>query len=270
MSATLKQRADAAEAIIVDAGELALNYFRSVRDLTIESKGLQDRVSEADRNVERLIRDALLAQFPQDGFFGEESGSSDSLEDNEYVWVVDPIDGTDCFVHGIPVWCISIGLVRGNSIEAGLILNPNANELFRAVRGQGATCNGSPIKVSDADSITAGMVGVGFSHRLDPQITLDALGALCAAGGIFQRNGSAALTLAYVASGRYLGFFEAHINSWDVLAGLALVLEAGGWSNQFLSEESLLRGNFVVTGAPGIEAELREICAPILSLDLLP
>jgi myo-inositol-1(or 4)-monophosphatase len=270
MSSALLQRADAAERIIREAGELALKYFRSVHDLTIESKGLQDRVTEADRNVEKLIRDALLGSFPQDGFLGEESGATASLDENEYVWVIDPIDGTDCFVHGIPVWCISVALVRGNNIEAGLIFNPNADELFRAVRGQGATCNGTSIKVSGADSITAGMIGVGFSHRVNPEITLGALGALCAAGGIFQRNGSAALTLAYVASGRYLGFFEGHINSWDVLAGLALVHEAGGWSNPFLSNESLRRGNFVVTGAPGIEAELREICASILSLDSLP
>ena len=270
MNATLEQRADAAQAIILDAGKMALAYFRSVKDLTIESKGLQDRVSEADRNVERLIRDALLAQFPQDGFIGEETGVSDKLEDDAYVWVIDPIDGTDCFVHGIPVWCISVALVRGNSIEAGLILNPNANELFRAVRGQGASCNGLPIQVSDATSITAGMLGVGFSYRVDPRITLDTLGALCAAGGIFQRNGSAALTLAYVASGRYLGFCESHINAWDVLAGLALVREAGGWCTPFLSGDGLHRGNLVIAGAPGIEAELRDICAPILSQELLP
>lgn len=268
MNSECVQRADAAERIVREAGKLALKYYRSVNDLTIESKGLQDRVTEADRNVEQLIRDALLERFPQDGFLGEESGATASIDDDEFVWVVDPIDGTDCFVHGIPVWCLSVALVRGNNIEAGLIYNPNSDELFRAVRGQGATCNGSPIRVSDADSITAGMVGVGFSHRINPEITLGALGALCAAGGIFHRNGSAALTLAYVASGRYLGFFEGHINSWDVLAGLALVYEAGGWSNPFLSNGSLRHGNFVVTGAPGIETELREICASILNLDL--
>ncbi|MCP4979516.1 MAG: inositol monophosphatase [Gammaproteobacteria bacterium] len=267
MNKELVQRADVAERIIREAGELALNYFDSVSELTIESKGLQDRVSEADRNVEKFIRDGLLGCFPQDGFLGEESGATANLDDDEFIWVIDPIDGTDCFVHGIPVWCLSVALVRGNSIEAGLIFNPNANELFRAVRGQGATCNGSPIKVSGADSITAGMIGVGFSHRVNPKITLVALDALCAAGGIFQRNGSAALTLAYVASGRYLGFFEGHINSWDVLAGLALVYESGGWSNPFLSSESLRRGNLVVAGAPGIETELREICGSILSQD---
>ena len=122
MNSELVQRADAAERIIREAGELALKYFRSVSDLTIESKGLQDRVTEADRNVEQLIRDALLGRFPQDGFLGEESGATASLDDDEYVWVIDPIDGTDCFVHGIPVWSLSVALVRGSWRYAGQTL----------------------------------------------------------------------------------------------------------------------------------------------------
>lgn len=264
MNNELKQRADAAEAVIRKAGEMALGYFRSFENLTIESKGLQDRVSEADRNVEQLIRDTLLDSFPGDGFLGEESGSSGAFKDDEYVWVIDPIDGTDCFVQGIPVWSISIALVRGDRIEAGLVLNPNAQELFRAVRGQGATCNGVPISVNPAKSVAEGITGMGFSHRRKPGPSLAALTALLDAGGIFQRNGSAALTLAYVAGGRYIGFFEAHINSWDVLAGLLLVQEAGGWCSPFLENDGLRSGNPVAAGAPGIKTELTNICRPVL------
>lgn len=264
MNDEIRQRARAAAAIIREAGDMALSYFGSLQDLTVESKGLQDRVSEADRNVEELIRDALLQEFPGDGFLGEETGVSDQLDNREYIWVNDPIDGTDNFVHGIPVWCISIALLHSGEVQAGLILNPNANELFVAVRGQGATCNGQPIRVSDADSVTGGVTGMGHSHRRPPEATLESISALIKAGGLFQRNGSAALTMAYVAAGRYLGFFEAHINSWDVLAGLLLVQEAGGWSTDFLADDGLLRGNALIAGAPGIEAELREICAPIL------
>ena len=142
---------------------------------------------------------------------------------------------------------------------------PNAGELFRAVRGHGATLNGSAIGVSNANSVTEGIIGFGFSHRVKPASTLLSLESLIGAGGMFQRNGSGALTLAYVACGRYVGFFEAHINSWDVLAGLALVYEAGGWSTPFLSNDGLRKGNSLVTGAPGIESELREICSSILS-----
>ena len=108
-------------------------------------------------------------------------------------------------------------------------------------------------------------MGIGFSHRVPPAGPLAAVDALLKAGGMFQRNGSAALTLAYVAAGRYIGFFEGHINAWDVLAGLLLVTEAGGWSNDFLSNDGFRKGNAVVAGAPGIEAELKQICAPMLN-----
>ncbi len=265
MNDALQQRADAAEAIIRDAGKLALHYFHSLDSLITESKGLQDRVSEADREVEKLIRTGLLEQFPQDGFLGEESGIAGSLDDNEYIWVIDPIDGTDCFVSGIPVWSISIALVRNGEIQAGLVANPNADELFVAVRGHGASYNGEPIKVNPAQSVRDGVMGIGFSHRVPPAGPLASVEALLKAGGMFQRNGSAALTLAYVAAGRYIGFFEAHINAWDVLAGILLVSEAGGWSNHFLSNHGLTKGNAIVAGAPGIEAELKQICAPILN-----
>lgn len=265
MSGELEKRVGAAEEIIIEAGELAMRYFASPGELTVESKGVQDRVSEADRNVEQLIRDALLQGFPQDGFLGEEGGASETLDDCDFIWVNDPIDGTDNFVHGIPVWCISIALVSAGEIQAGLILNPNAGELFVAVRGQGASCNGAPIRVSNAEALTGGVTSMGFSHRRPAQVTLQALDKLCRAGGVFQRNGSAALSLAYVASGRYIGFFEAHINSWDVLAGLLLVHEAGGWSNDFLLNDGLHTGNPVVCGGPGIETELRAVCGSILT-----
>ncbi len=267
MTAEILQRAQKAEQVIREAGDLALSYFGALKDLTIESKGMQDRVTEADRDVEFLIRNHLLQAFPPDGFLGEESGASDELETCEYVWVNDPIDGTDNFVHGIPVWCISIALVADQQVQAGLVFNPNADELFVAVRGRGATCCGESIRTSGEHALTGGVTAIGFSHRRPPQTSLAALSDLCAAGGIFQRNGSAALSLAYVAAGRYLGFFEAHINSWDVLAGLLLVQEAGGWCTDFLANDGLHVGNHVAAGGSGIEIELRRICAPILEQD---
>ena len=264
MNSELDKRVEQAELIIRKAGDLALSYFRSVKTLKVESKGLQDRVSKADREVEQLIRESLLALFPLDGFVGEESGVSGSFGDDQFVWVVDPIDGTDCFVHAIPVWCISIALIQGSDIKAGFVFDPNSAELFSACRDQGAICNGEPIFASQAKSITEGIVAIGFSHRVKPDSTLKSLTALLNAGGVFQRNGSAALSLAYVASGRYLGFFETHINSWDVLAGLALAREAGALSNDFLENNGLLEGNPVITAAAGIDGELREICKILL------
>lgn len=265
MNAEVENRVDAADAIIRRGGKLALDYFRAPDRLQVEHKGPQDRVSEADREVERLIRDELDRRFPRDRFLGEETGLVEPSDASGFTWVVDPIDGTDCFVHAIPVWSVSIALLRGEEIAAGLVFDPCADELFRAARGDGARLNGAPVRASDARSIDAGVVGVGFSHRVDPAPTFAALAALASAGGLFQRNGSAALTLAYVAAGRYLGFFEAHINSWDVLAGLALVAEAGGRCSPFLDDDGLHRGNPVVAAAPGVAAELERICAPLLN-----
>ena len=265
MTDTIEQRYRAAQTIIRDAGRLALDYYRDVATLEIESKGVQDRVSEADRSVEQLIRESLAAQFPEDAFLGEESGYSGTSA--RFTWVVDPIDGTDCFVHEIPDWCISIALVQDGEEVVGCVFCPPSGELFHARRGGGAYCNDQPIRVNAATSLADGLVGIGFSYRVDPAITLQCLRRLFAENGVFQRNGSAALSIAYVASGRYLGFLEAHINSWDVLAGIVLVREAGGFCNGFLDNDGLYRGNPVVTGAPGVEQALRDIATEMLASD---
>ena len=263
MKAELSHRNEKAKAVIIEAGKLAMSYFKTLDTLEIESKGVQDRVTEADRNVEKRIYEQLIAHFPEDGFLGEESGSHGQMGDEQFIWVVDPIDGTDCFVHGIPTWCISIGLVYGNQPVAGYIFHPSGNELFHACHGEGAFCNDIPIHTSDKKSMTDGLLGIGFSHRRDPSLTLEVLQRLLTAKGIFQRNGSAALTLAYVAAGRYLGFVESHINSWDVLAGLVIVREAGGFYSDFFAGDGLLKGNPIVAGATGIKEELMEIVQPI-------
>ena len=265
MHTALDVRMAAATTVIRAAGELAMSCFQSFSTLTVERKGVQDIVSEADRRVEKLVRARLLAQFPEDGFLGEESGGGESLGASEYAWIVDPIDGTDCFLRGIGVWCVSIALVRGAEIEFGFVFDPNAGEMFSARRNAGATCNTAPINASTAVSLSEGIVGIGFSHRVTAAPTLAVLSNLLAANGMYQRNGSGALMLAYVASGRYLGYFEAHINSWDCLAGILLVREAGGWTSDFLAGDGLTRGNSLIASAPGTMREMRAICAPAIA-----
>ena len=255
------ERIDQAESIIRDAGSLALDFFGRQAELHIERKGLQDTVSQADRAVETLIRQRLASCFAEDTFLGEESGNSGAREACGFTWVVDPIDGTDCFINGIRAWCVSIALVGQGEVQGGVIYDPNAQELYKAVAGHGASLNGKPIHVSTADDLALGIVGVGFSHRVKPAPTLDILGKLLGAGGMYQRNGSGALMLAYVAAGRYLGYYEAHINSWDALAGVALVREAGGWTNDFLADDGLQKGSVVLASAPGVAAGLRSMCS---------
>ena len=250
----------AAQAVVRDAGRLALDCFRRPDQLTVERKGPQDPVTNADRRVEALIRGEIAARFPSDGFLGEESGANAAFQTSPHVWVADPIDGTDCFVNGIPAWCVSVALVVEGEIEAGVIYDPNADEMFAAARGRGATLNGVPVRTSGAKDLSLGPVGVGFSQRVSSGPTLEVLGKLLKAGGMFQRNGSGALSLAYAAAGRYLGYYEAHINAWDAAAGIALVREAGGWTNDFLANDCLAKGNAVLACAPGVARQLREIC----------
>ena len=256
----MRDRRVAAEQIAREAGALALASFRDLPALAIETKGPQDVVSRADREVEDLIRERLLAQFPDDGILGEERGLTTGAAAETGIWVVDPIDGTASFVAAIPAWCISIAYVVGREIELGVIYDPCHDEIFVAQRGAGATLNGQPIGVSAVASLADGVVGVGYSGRTTPAPVLDFMAPLLAAGGMYFRNGSGALMIAYVAAGRLIGYYEAHINSWDCLAAIALVREAGGWASDFLAGDGLMKGNHIIAAAPGVAADIRR-CA---------
>ena len=258
------RRLRAAERIAREAGARALELQRRRDTLAVATKthGVYDIATEADRAVEALVRERLLAEFPRDGFLGEESAATPTPGDGARTWVVDPIDGTDCFVAGIPAWCVSIALAGEGTVELGVVYDPVHDELFAARAGAAATLNGAAIAVSAARSLAEGVVGVGINHRVAAQHTLDVMGRLLAAGGMYQRNGSGALMLCYVACGRLLGYYEHHINAWDALAGIALVRAAGGWCSDFLAGDGLRRGNELLACAPQLAEPLRALCAP--------
>ncbi len=255
----ISERFSAAQAIVREAGDLAMGYFRDRDSLTVESKGPQDVVSEADRAVEAMILDRIAARFPADSALGEETGGPRSWDGATPLWVVDPIDGTACFVNGIPVWCVSIALVAGSEIEIGVVYDPNAGELFAARRGHGALLNGISMRPSTAASFAEGIVGVGYSPRRPASAVVQAIAQLLAEGGMYQCNGSGALMLAYVAAGRLIGYYEAHINSWDCLAALAMIREVDGWTNDFLAGDGLTRGNAVAAAAPGLAEAMQRL-----------
>lgn len=255
----LDARFFAAQAVARDGGRLALRHFRNRDPLTVEMKGAQDMASEADREVEALVRGRLSRLFPDDGFLGEEGGASEGLVGTPGIWVVDPIDGTAGFVVGIPVWCVSIAFVAGDEIEIGVVYDPNADEMFSTRRGRGASLDGAPIRASTAMSLGEGTVGIGYSPRTGPRPAVAAIERLLDAGGMYQCNGSCALALAYVAGGRLIGYYEAHTFSWDCLAGIALVRETGGWTNDFLAGDGLMRGNPIIVAAPGLEDAMKSV-----------
>ena len=244
------------------AGELALGYFNNLGSLTIQSKGVQDMASEADVNTEVLIREAVAAAYPDDEFLGEESNESFSPDPEKGTWIIDPIDGTQPFVNGIRSWCISIAFYEDNEVKVGVVFDPTSNELFAARSGGGATLNGKPIRVSGATSLGDGLVSVGYSNRVTPEDTLGPLERLMRSNGMYHRSGSGALSLAYVAAGRLIGYFEPHMNSWDFAAGAMLINEAGGRTNDCLPNQKVMMvGGPIIAATDGVFDELMQVIA---------
>jgi myo-inositol-1(or 4)-monophosphatase len=205
----LSHRYDTARQLVHSAGELAGEYFARVADLQVHSKGAQDMVTEADLEVELLLKRELKTRFPDDAFLGEETGASD-LEDAKGIWVVDPIDGTQPFVSGMVAWCVSLAYVRDGILEFGLVCNPPLGELFEGGRGAPATLNGRPISPHPGRAMSDGIVGVGYSPRIGAADIVPVMDRLLRQGGMYFRNGSGALSLCYVACGRLLGYIEPH------------------------------------------------------------
>jgi myo-inositol-1(or 4)-monophosphatase len=231
-------------------GQMALDYFRQWDRLTIDVKGHQDFVSEADRNVELAVRAALTEAFPDDGIVGEEgaptSGSSG------YTWVIDPIDGTTNFINGIPQWCIILACVYQGQTVIGVVHDPVHDELHHATIGGGAFCNDKPIRCSAKTSLRDGSLGVGFSGRTQAGGIKALVNLATDAGTVFWRNGSGGLSLAYVATGRILGYVEEHMNAWDFLAGHLIVSEAGGRVEPVNADDAIVNGGRVVVAGEAV------------------
>ncbi len=243
MTEGLAARVAAAEEMIAEASERAMAFFERRSDLSVACKtDPQDLVSEADRDVEALIRDSLAHRFPGDGFLGEELGLSQG--DSRWIWIVDPIDGTASFLHGLQGWSISVALCHDGQTLAGWVAHPCSGTLYSARRGRGAWQGDTRITVSKGRSLAEGLIAMG-SGAPDPIAGM--VRDLLSSGGSFQRNGSAALSLAHVAAGHYLGFVEPALAPWDCAAGLLLVAEAGGWH----APHPMNRSAPVIAGAPG-------------------
>lgn len=248
----LETRFLAACAIAREAGDLARRLFETRDTGTYRLKGPQDLLTEADTAVERLVKDRIAEAFPGDTCVGEEGGGDYSAQ----VWVIDPIDGTANFARGVPHFCVSIAFVCDGRPEIGAIAAPMYGELFAARRGAGATVNGKPLKVSATTDIREAMIEIGWSSRRPMAEHLALVQRITATGAGFRRGGSGALGLAYVAAGRSDGYAEIHMHPWDVLAGLVMVEEAGGWGLDFLAKDGLRQGNAVLMGTPALAPAL--------------
>ena len=246
----LEHRLRVAEAVAREAGVLMRRRFldRSGAGTAFTFKGHQDYLTQTDSEVERLVRKRLNSAFPGDTVIGEEDGGGAS----ERTWVVDPIDGTANFARGVPHFCISIGLISDGEAVIGVIYAPMLDELYVAATGHGATLNGETMRVSTTDRADRARIEIGWSPRRPFEEHIVLVRRAFELGFGIQHGGSGSLGIAYVAAGRSDAFYEVHINSWDVLAGLVLVREAGGRVSDFLAGDGLTKGNAILVATPGI------------------
>jgi myo-inositol-1(or 4)-monophosphatase len=211
-----------------DAGRLLAERFG--RTLHITNKGELDLVTESDLASERLIIERIKTYHPRHAILAEESGASDpGAGQDEWRWIIDPLDGTTNYAHGYPCFCVSIGLEYQGRMEVGVVYDPMRDELFSAERGQGASLNGRRMSVSPVDSLASALLCTGFPYdvRERSEFARHFANFIMNAQGV-RRDGAAALDLAYVACGRFDGFWEEGLKPWDVAAGSLLVEEAGG------------------------------------------
>lgn len=234
----------------------AANFDRA----KVEVKGVHNLVSYVDQEAEKQLVAGLRALLPEAGFVTEE-GTAEASETAEYRWVIDPLDGTTNFVHGLPCFAVSVALVRGPEPVAGVVYEVSRDELFRAAQGHGAFLNDRPLRVSAAPDLDHALLATGFPYTEFNQMTpyLRILEAFMRCTQGVRRWGSAATDLAYVAAGRFEGFFEFNLNPWDVAAGVLLVREAGGRVTQFLAEGDPVFGREVVASNGRVHAEMQAV-----------
>jgi myo-inositol-1(or 4)-monophosphatase len=221
----LTRELEVAVAAAEAAGEVLRNGFG--RQHHIEYKGEADLVTEADQEAEREIGQILWKAFPDHGMLTEESGETEGQGDVR--WIVDPLDGTTNYAHGVPFFCTSIALERAGEVVVGVVHDPMAKETFAAERGGGATLNGDPLEVSSTEEPARALLGTSFADRPEELETgLDLFGSFAGLVRGMRRLGSGALDLCYVAAGRLDGCYEQGFSAWDVAAGVLIVEEAGG------------------------------------------
>jgi myo-inositol-1(or 4)-monophosphatase len=240
------------------AGNIILRYMNRLEGLAVVEKQRMDFASEVDRLAEAEIVKELRRAYPTHAILGEESGK---IGKGPLTWVIDPLDGTHNYLRGIPHFCVSIALVEKGEPVYGVVFDPLRDELFTASKGDGAYLNDRRIRVGKREGLSGALIATGYPYRarnhLEPQLAMTA--ALLAEAEDIRRMGSAALDLAYVASGRVDGFFEPALNIWDIAAGALLVREAGGIYGDFAGREGLPESGNIIAGNISVANAMTEV-----------
>ncbi|WMN58335.1 inositol-1-monophosphatase [Pseudoalteromonas xiamenensis] len=253
-----------------NAGKVILRACEDLSKVEASQKGSNDFVTNVDKDAEAVIRETILKAYPNHSIVGEELGQIEGT-DADYLWVIDPLDGTTNFIKGIPHFAVSIALKVKGRVEQAVVYDPVRSELFTASRGQGAQLNSKRLRVTNANDLSGTVLATGFpfknKHHMDAY--LDAFKALFVHTADIRRAGSAALDMAYVAAGRVDGFYEIGLKPWDTAAGELLVKEAGGMITDFAGGANYNRSGNIICGAPKLcQAIVKEI-RPVLTESLL-
>ncbi|QIA21376.1 inositol monophosphatase family protein [Mesorhizobium sp. AA22] len=247
------------------AGRSLSRDFGEVQNLQVSMKGPGDYVSQADRKAEDILFTELSKARPGYAFLMEERGLIEG-DDGQHRWIVDPLDGTTNFLHGIPLFAISIALERQGQIVAGVVYNPAMDELYTAERGGGAFMNDRRLRVAGRTKLIDAVIGCGVPHLGRGQhgnFLVELRNVMAEVSGV-RRLGSASLDLAYVAAGRMDGFWETGLSAWDVAAGILLIREAGGFISDFAGGQNMLDGGSIVAGNEVIQrALLKTVRKPV-------
>jgi len=243
------------------AGALINRAALDVEAVRISQKQINDFVTEVDHASEKAIIETLLGAYPGHGILAEESGSEHGAQDSECVWIIDPLDGTTNFIHGFPVYCVSIALAVRGKVEQAVVYDPSRNDLFTATKGRGAYLNERRIRVGKRTRIQESLLSTGFPYRPgdDLRAHLNMLGDVMQRTTGLRQPGAAALDLAYVAAGHTDGFFHTGLSIWDVAAGSLLVSEAGGLVGNFTGEADFMEQRECMAANPRIYGQLVQI-----------
>jgi len=246
------------------AGNIISRASLDVDQLKVTTKSANDFVTEVDQKAEQIIIETLLTAYPGHGILAEESGRTHGAKNSEYVWIIDPLDGTTNFIHGLPFYAVSIALAFRDQIQQAVVYDPTRNDLFYASKGRGAFMNDKRLRVSKRTRMAESLIGTGFPFRKGDNFKryvamFEEVMQACA--GV-RRPGAAALDLCYVAAGYYDGFFETGLSPWDIAAASLMITEAGGLIGNFTGEADFMYQREVVAGSPKIYGQMVSILAP--------
>jgi myo-inositol-1(or 4)-monophosphatase len=245
-------------------GDTALRYLNRVGDIEVRSKARNEFVTQVDHAAEAAIIDSIRERYPHHGILAEESGHHPG---DECTWIIDPLDGTTNYIHGFPVFSVSIAVKVRDQVEAGVVYDPCRQELFTATRGGGAQLDGRRIRVSAWQGLDGALIGTGFPYRSNTEWLpkyMPMLQAVMENTAGVRRPGSAALDLSYVAAGRLDGFWEFGLSTWDIAAGTLMIREAGGMVASLTPGKDVLETGNVIAGSPRVCEALHRLLAPHL------